>query len=75
MNRKLTATLSMQDIFGSGGWEGTNTGTNFNSTFKFKHEPRVVQLTLSFKLNNYKTENGRNGGEGTNEMEFDGGAF
>jgi len=34
-----------------------------------------VQLTLSFKLNNYKTENGRNGGDGTNEMEFDGGAY
>ena len=75
MNRKLTATLSMQDIFGSGGWRGTNNGTNFNSAFKFKHEPRVVQLTLSFKLNNYKTENGKNGGDGTNEMEFDGGAY
>jgi outer membrane receptor protein involved in Fe transport len=74
MNRKLTATLSVQDILGSGGWKGTNSGSNFNSTFKFKHEPRVVQLTLSFKLNNYKTDK-KTGDNETNEMEFDGGAF
>ena len=74
LNRKLTATLSMQDIFGTAGWKGTNNGSNFTSTYKFVREPRVVQLTLSFKLNNYKTENGR-GGDGTNEMEFDGGGF
>ncbi|PTN07678.1 TonB-dependent receptor domain-containing protein [Mangrovibacterium marinum] len=74
MNRKLTATLSVNDILGSGGWEGTNNGSNFNSRFKFKHEPRVVQLSLSFKLNNYKTDRKGNGDE-TNEMEFEGGAF
>lgn len=74
MNRKLTATLSVQDIFGSGGWEGTSNGSNFNSTFKFKHEPRVVQLSLSFKLNNYKNDR-KGGSDDTNEMEFEGGAF
>ncbi|WP_163716793.1 TonB-dependent receptor domain-containing protein [Mangrovibacterium lignilyticum] len=74
MNRKLTATLSMQDIFGSGGWQGTSSGSNFNSSFKFKHEPRVVKLSLSFKLNNYKTDNGR-GSDGTNEVEFDSGGY
>ena len=68
MKRKLTATLSMQDIFGTGGWKGTNNGTDFNSTFKFKHEPRVIQLTLSFKLNNFKTEKSEN--NGTNEVDY-----
>lgn len=71
MKRKLTATLSMKDIFGTAGWGGTSSGSNFNSKFKFQHAPRVVELALSFKLNNYKTENKRD--NGTNEMDYGGG--
>lgn len=71
MKRKLTATASMKDIFGTAGFGGTSSGTNFNSKFKFQHQPRIIELTLSFKLNNYKADNKRDGG--TNEMDYGGG--
>lgn len=71
MKRKLTATLSMKDVFGTAGWGGTSSGSNFNSKFKFQHDPRVVELTLSFKLNNYKADNKRD--NATNEMDYGGG--
>ncbi|WP_372773168.1 TonB-dependent receptor domain-containing protein [Mangrovibacterium sp.] len=75
MNRKLTATVSVQDILGTASWKGNSNGTSFNSTYNFKHEPRVIQLALSFKINNYKMDNGRSGSDDTNEIEFDQGGF
>ena len=56
MKNKLTATLSVQDIFGTGKYQGTSYGSGFSSSFKMQREPRVVMLTLSYKINNYKTE-------------------
>jgi len=32
----------------------TSMGENFKSTFKMTREPRVLMLTLSYKINNYK---------------------
>ncbi len=72
---KLTATLQMQDIFGTMNFGGTTYGEGFRSEFKFTREPQVVQLTLSYKLNNFKSKEPRNedsqqGNEGGNMGEF-----
>lgn len=74
MNRKLSTTLSVRDLFGTGGWSGTNSGTNFYQSYDFTPQPRVFQLTLSFKLNNYKMDNGR-GSDGPNEVNFEESSF
>jgi len=72
---KLTATLQMQDIFASMKFAGTTYGEGFRTAFKFQREPRVIQLTLSYKLNNFKVSESRNeqsgqGNEGGNGVEF-----
>ncbi len=74
MKRKLSTTLSVRDLFGTGGWSGTNSGTNFYQEYDFAPQPRVVQLTLSFKLNNYKMDNS-GGGDGVNEVNFEESSF
>ena len=56
MKKKLSATLSVRDILGTGKFEGTSFGDDFKSTFKMQREPRVVMLTLSYKINNYKMD-------------------
>jgi outer membrane receptor protein involved in Fe transport len=56
MKNKLTATLSIRDLFGTAHWQGTSYGDGFSSSFKFQREPRVVSLTLSYKINNYKMD-------------------
>ncbi len=72
--KKLSATLSMQDIFGTGKYQGTSSGTNFKNSFKFKREPRILMFTLSYKINNYKVDKqSDNSSGGTNEIDYGGG--
>jgi len=71
----LTATLQIQDIFGTMKFGGTSYGEGFQTQFRFKREPQVVQLTLSYKLNNFKKQQTRSedqnqGNEGGNTGEF-----
>ena len=56
MKKKLTATLSVRDVLGTAKFEGTSFGDGFKSTFRMQREPRVVMLTLSYKINNYKMD-------------------
>jgi outer membrane receptor protein involved in Fe transport len=56
MKKKLTATISMRDVLGTMRMEGTSFGDDFKSTFRMKREPRVLMLTLSYKINNYKLD-------------------
>lgn len=56
LKRKLSATLSVRDLFGTMRMEGTSSGLGFKSTSKMTREPRVVMLTLSYKINNYKMD-------------------
>lgn len=56
MKKKLTATLSLRDAFGTAKFEGTSVGDDFKSSFRMQREPRVFMLTLSYKINNYKME-------------------
>lgn len=71
LKKKLTATLSIQDPLGTGKFERTSTGADFSSWFRFSREPRVVMLTLSYKLNNFKSdERGGNQGGGNQGMDM-----
>ncbi len=65
LDRKLSATLQLQDIFGSMKHEMSSYGNNFNTFSKFGREPRVLMLSLSYKINNFKQERqqSRSGGE------------
>ena len=56
MKKKLTATLVMRDVLGTAKFGGTTYGDGFKSTFRMQREPRVVSLTLSYKINNYKLD-------------------
>ena len=56
MKKKLSATLSVRDLFGTMRMEGTSASDSFKSTFKMTREPRVLMLTLSYKINNYKID-------------------
>lgn len=61
LKNKLTATLQIQDIFGTMKFSGSSYGTNFENQFKFKRESQIVQLTLSYKINNFKAKPGKDG--------------
>ncbi|WP_430971842.1 TonB-dependent receptor domain-containing protein [Sunxiuqinia rutila] len=73
MKKKLTATLSLRDVFGTMKFERTSRGVDFYNVYKRERESQVVTLTLSYKINNYKLE--RNGGDGTREIDYDDGGF
>jgi outer membrane receptor protein involved in Fe transport len=73
LERKLSATLSLRDPFGTAMFERESFGDNFKSYFKWEREPRVVLLTLSYKINNFKEERGNRGGGGG--MDMGGGEF
>lgn len=56
LDRKLSATLSVQDIFGTMKHQFSSYSSVVNSTMRFEREHQVVMLTLSYKLNNYKSQ-------------------
>jgi hypothetical protein len=69
--KKLTATISVRDPLGTAKFERESFGPDFKSYFKMQREPRVVQLTLNYKINNFKSE-GRENGNGNEGMDFGG---
>jgi hypothetical protein len=72
--RKLSATLQFRDILGTMKRDFTNTGENFEQHVLMQREPRVVTLTLSYKINNYRSGDDRRGGNGGGgDMDFGGG--
>lgn len=74
-DNKLAATVSIRDPFATANFENTSYGPNFKNSFKREREPRIVFLTLSYKINNFKEE--RQGNDGGNEggMDMGGGDF
>jgi len=56
LDRKLSATLSVQDIFGTMKHEFSSFSSTLNNTMAFEREHQVVTLTLSYKLNNFKSQ-------------------
>lgn len=71
LKKKLTATLSVRDVFGTMKMQRTSYGENFNLNFRMTREPRVLMLTLSYKINNYKVSREQNQEESV--PSFDGG--
>jgi outer membrane receptor protein involved in Fe transport len=67
--RKLSATLSVRDPLGTAQFERISYGDNFESYFRWKREPRVVMLTLSYRINNFRSDDrGNRGGGGGMDM-------
>ncbi|MBN1985039.1 MAG: TonB-dependent receptor [Prolixibacteraceae bacterium] len=73
-DNKLTATLSVRDPLGTAKFERESYGQNFKTWFEWRREPRVVMLTLSYKINNFKEERGNNGG-GNDGIDMGGGEY
>ncbi len=71
-DKKLTATLNVRDILGTGKFENESYGADFKRWSQWKHEPRTFMLTLSYKLNNFKEDRNSRGEGG---MDMDGGEF
>ena len=55
-NQKLTATLRVQDIFKTGSFHFTSEGEGFLDEYNFSRESQVFNLSLSFRINNYKKQ-------------------
>jgi outer membrane receptor protein involved in Fe transport len=72
MKKKLSATVSVRDIFGTGRWQGSSYGQGFKSNFRFQREPRVVMLTLSYKINNFKMDKTPSDDQASPSMEDNG---
>jgi outer membrane receptor protein involved in Fe transport len=68
LDRKLSATLQVRDLFGSMKHEFTSYGPSFNSYIEFTREPQVFVLSLSYKINNYKQR--RNQGDSGMDMDM-----
>ncbi|MCB9013865.1 MAG: TonB-dependent receptor [Bacteroidales bacterium] len=56
LDRKLSATLSLQDVFGSMRHEFSTYTPDLINTVRFEREHQVIMLTLSYKLNNFKNQ-------------------
>lgn len=61
MNKALSLTLQVRDIFGAMKRESTSTGPGFYDYSRFTMEAPVVMLNLSYKFNNYKAKPDRSG--------------
>jgi outer membrane receptor protein involved in Fe transport len=72
LKKKLTATLSLQDLFGTAAFERESVTSNFKNRFEMKREPRVVMLTLSYKINNFKSDERGSGSGGGGNMDMGG---
>lgn len=72
MKKKLTATLSIRDPLGTAKYERETFGEDFKSSFRWKREPQVVMLTLSYKINNFKSDKNGNNRGGGGEMNMGG---
>ncbi len=67
---KLSTTLQVQDIFSQMQHEFTNYGDNYYAFNIFQRETPIVNLTLSYKINNYKQQMNRQN-SGLDDVEMD----
>lgn len=74
LKRKLSITLSVQDLFDTARFKMTSEGTNFASVREWDMQSPVIRLQLSYKLNNFMPDRNKNGeGENGESMDMDGG--
>ena len=68
MNKRLSLTLQVRDLFKTGKWEFTSQGADYFSYNHFTREAPSVMLNIKFNFNNYEAEKQRNGnGDGGEE--------
>ncbi|MBN2761548.1 MAG: TonB-dependent receptor [Bacteroidales bacterium] len=73
LDRKLSVTLNMRDVFQTGKFSFTSEGSGFYTSQEFRRESPIIMLTLSYRINNYKQKrngNGNGNGEEIQEMDF-----
>ncbi len=58
-NKKLSVTLQLRDVLGTGKHEFTSEGSDFYSYTEFSRKSPVVMLAFSFNFNRYKPEQQR----------------
>ena len=56
LDKKLSATISVQDIFGTMRHEFRTISPSLNNTMRMEREHQVITITLSYKLNNFKNQ-------------------
>ncbi len=66
---KLTATLQVRDIFGTGYYRRVVETPDYITTSEFYRDAPMISLNLSLKINNYKNKR-QNGGNGFDDDEF-----
>lgn len=67
LNRTLSATFQVRDIFATGKWEFTTDNGDYYSRFSGSGEAPVFMLNIRYLINNFK-DNQRNPGEGGGDM-------
>ena len=70
--RKASVTLQVRDLFGTMKREFTTDLDNLYEHTIMQRESQIVQLSLSYRINNYKPERrqSENGGEDAQEMDY-----
>ncbi len=63
--RQLSATLQVRDLFGTIKRDFTSTGQDFQQHVIMQREPRVLMLTLSYRINNYRPDRQGEAGGGS----------
>lgn len=71
LKKKLTATVSVRDIFGTMNMTNKTYSNNYNFTSKMSMQPRIFQITLSYNINNYKTKSVDSIDSGSSNMEIE----
>jgi hypothetical protein len=69
LNKKLSFTLQVRDVFGTGKRESTSEGENFRTYMSASRKTPIVMLSINYVFNNYKPERRRE----EVEPEFEGG--
>ncbi len=70
INKVLTATLQVEDLFGTAKHEFIYSGQDFYIYDYSTRQSPIVMLTLNYNFNNYKNERGRNGRNGDDGDDF-----
>ncbi len=76
LDKHLSVTLNVRDIFGTGKQSSTSKGSGFYTFQEMRHESPMVMLTISYRINNYKQKrngnsNDNGNGEEMREMDFE----
>lgn len=72
LNRQLSVSASIQDVFKTAKWESISSGTGFNSVDIFERESQIVMVNLSYRINNYTRRTRSNGMNGGGDMDMGG---